>query len=83
MQMIADSLSKVGYLTLVLLIVLVIFALAGMQTVGKDFYKEPKVMLSLECIDLLFLNLPQRVSCECKVPEKQPAHVEPNTCLLD
>ena len=43
MQMIADSLSKVGYLTLVLLIVLVIFAMAGMQTVGKEFYIEDKV----------------------------------------
>ncbi|XP_076802540.1 LOW QUALITY PROTEIN: sodium channel protein type 4 subunit alpha B-like [Clavelina lepadiformis] len=40
MGMIADSLSKVGYLTLVLLIVLVIFALAGMQTVGSEFYKD-------------------------------------------
>ena len=38
MQMIADSLSKVGYLTVVLLIVLVIFALAGMQTVGSGGY---------------------------------------------
>uniref|UniRef100_H2YKN8 Sodium channel protein n=1 Tax=Ciona savignyi TaxID=51511 RepID=H2YKN8_CIOSA len=40
MQMIADSLSKVGYLTLVLLIVLVIFALAGMQTIGTQFYMD-------------------------------------------
>nr|XP_039249115.1 sodium channel protein type 4 subunit alpha B-like [Styela clava] len=38
MSMIADSLSKLGYLTLVLLIVLIIFALAGMQTVGVPFY---------------------------------------------
>lgn len=40
MKMIADSLSKLGYLTLVLLIVLVIFALAGMQTVGTAFYMD-------------------------------------------
>uniref|UniRef100_H2Y2S0 Sodium channel protein n=1 Tax=Ciona intestinalis TaxID=7719 RepID=H2Y2S0_CIOIN len=40
MQMIADSLSKVGYLTLVLLIVLVIFALAGMQTIGTQFFMD-------------------------------------------
>uniref|UniRef100_H2YKN9 Sodium channel protein n=1 Tax=Ciona savignyi TaxID=51511 RepID=H2YKN9_CIOSA len=47
MQMIADSLSKVGYLTLVLLIVLVIFALAGMQTIGTQFYMDKTTGLPL------------------------------------
>lgn len=53
MQMIADSLSKVGYLTLVLLIVLVIFAMAGMQTVGKEFYIEDKETVSFENFNLV------------------------------
>ena len=53
MQMIADSLSKVGYLTLVLLIVLVIFAMAGMQTVGKEFYIEDKETVSFENFNLI------------------------------
>nr|XP_018669384.1 sodium channel protein type 4 subunit alpha B-like isoform X2 [Ciona intestinalis] len=47
MQMIADSLSKVGYLTLVLLIVLVIFALAGMQTIGTQFFMDRTTGLPL------------------------------------
>ena len=44
MRMIATSLSKVGYLTLVLLIVLVIFAMAGMQTIGTLYHLDNKTV---------------------------------------
>ena len=52
MKMIADSLSKVGYLTLVLLIVLVIFAMAGMQTIGMKYHLDNKTVSEIDFISI-------------------------------